>query len=339
MKNFVVLLLLTSSLAFGAVETGPANSVLRVPSGGGRAKFGSVNVASSVAVTGVLSVVNGGAGDEANELRGCGLSASVAANALTIALKQKDGSTNLSSTAPCYIGFRSSTANSGAYNQRSVTGALSLVVSAGSSLGHSNGVAQAAYIYALDNAGTVELAITSIPIEETELNSTTAEGGAGAADSASVVYSTTARSSVAFRLIGKIVSSQATAGTWASAMSLVAMAPVLSGSVSTSGANRLHLETFTMDNGSPCSSSPCTLNDSTSGITSVTRTGTGVYLVNFPVGTFSVAPVCTFQNVRNSEITMRSGGTRSATQYSNSTLDNANNPADTAFDGICVGKF
>ena len=58
-------------------------------------------------------------------------------------------------------------------------------------------------------------------LDETNLISTTAEGGAGAADSANVIYSTTARTSVAYRVIGFIDSTQATAGTWATAPSTI----------------------------------------------------------------------------------------------------------------------
>jgi hypothetical protein len=78
---------------------------------------------------------------------------------------------------------------------------------------------------ALDNAGTVELAVVNIAggndLSETGLISTTAEGGAGAADSASTVYSTTARTSVAYRVVGYVESTQATAGTWATAPSTI----------------------------------------------------------------------------------------------------------------------
>jgi len=77
----------------------------------------------------------------------------------------------------------------------------------------------------MNNAGTIELAAVNISggtqLDETNLISTTAEGGAGAADSASVVYSTTARTSLAYRVIGYIESTQATAGTWATAPSTI----------------------------------------------------------------------------------------------------------------------
>ena len=55
--------------------------------------------------------------------------------------------------------------------------------------------------------------------------STTAEGGAGAADSAFTMYSTTARTNVAFRVLGYIeIQTGATAGNWASSASLVRVA-------------------------------------------------------------------------------------------------------------------
>ena len=78
---------------------------------------------------------------------------------------------------------------------------------------------------AIDNAGTVELAVVNISggnqLDETNLISTTAEGGAGAADSANVIYSTTARTSVPYRVVGFIDSTQTTAGTWATAPSTI----------------------------------------------------------------------------------------------------------------------
>ncbi len=150
------------------------------------------------------------------------ISASVATNALTVTLKSGDG-TSLSATNPADIVFRSSTAATGTATVRSVTSDLSLVISSGSTLGTKNTTAHNLYVYAIDNAGTVELAISQRFYPDTSLVSTTAEGGGGAADSNAVLYSTTARSNVACRLIGKIVSTQTTAGTWAAAPSEVSL--------------------------------------------------------------------------------------------------------------------
>jgi hypothetical protein len=100
-----------------------------------------------------------------------------------------------------------------------------MTVSSGSTLGTINATQSKLIVLALDNAGTVELAVVNIAggtqLDETNLISTTAEGGAGAADSATVVYSTTARTSRPYRVVGYVESTQATAGTWATAPSTI----------------------------------------------------------------------------------------------------------------------
>jgi hypothetical protein len=141
------------------------------------------------------------------------ISASVASNALTVTLN------------PCTINFRSSTLTSGTTLTRAVPTAITLTVSSGSTLGTTSGVESRLAVVAIDNAGTVELAIVNSKVYgalyEEVLISTTAEGGSGGADSGSVFYSTSARTSVAFRVIGFITSTQSTAGTWASTPSNV----------------------------------------------------------------------------------------------------------------------
>jgi hypothetical protein len=141
------------------------------------------------------------------------VTASVAANAMTVTLN------------PCSLAFRSSTLTSGTTVTRTVAAAISVTVSSGSTLGTVSAQQSRIIVLAIDNAGTVELAVVNISggtqLDETNLVSTTAEGGAGAADSASTVYSTTARSNVAYRVVGFIQSTQATAGTWATAPSTI----------------------------------------------------------------------------------------------------------------------
>ncbi len=168
-----------------------------------------------------------GASDQSYELTNLGLAASVGSNAITFALKIKDGSTDPSGGSPVKIGFRSATLTSGLYVQRSVTAALSFVLSSGSTGGHASGVAGYHYIYAIDNAGTVELGRCGIMLDEGVLQTSTAEGGAGAADSLHVLYSTTARTDKAVRLIGRVRATQATAGTHATAPSEVTVVPFI----------------------------------------------------------------------------------------------------------------
>jgi hypothetical protein len=141
------------------------------------------------------------------------ITASVAANALTVTLN------------PTTLDFRSATLTSGTVVSRLISSAISVVVSSGSTLGTIAATQSRIVVLALDNAGTVELAVVNIAggndLTETGVISTTAEGGAGAADSASTVYSTTARTNVAYRVVGYIESTQATAGTWATAPSTI----------------------------------------------------------------------------------------------------------------------
>ncbi len=140
------------------------------------------------------------------------ISASVAASALTI------------SASALSLDFRSTSLTSGTVTTVSGTPA-NLVISSGSTLGTVSATQSRIVVIALNNAGTIELAAVNISggnqLDETNLITTTAEGGAGAADSASTIYSTTARTSVAYRVIGYIESTQATAGTWATAPSTI----------------------------------------------------------------------------------------------------------------------
>lgn len=140
------------------------------------------------------------------------ISASVGSNALTI------------SASALTLDFRSATIGSGAVSTVSGTPA-NLVISSGSTLGTISAQQSRIAVLALNNAGTIELAAVNMSggtdLTETGVISTTAEGGAGAADSATVVYSTTARSNLAYRVIGYVESTQATAGTWATAPSTI----------------------------------------------------------------------------------------------------------------------
>lgn len=142
------------------------------------------------------------------------ITASVATNILTLGLN------------PCSLDFRSSTASSGATTTRQVTSAISMTVSNGSTLGTVSGILSKLAVLAIDNAGTVELAVVNANayglLDERTLISTTSEGGTGTADSGTVIYSTTARTSVPFRIVGYIESTQATAGAWASSPSNIA---------------------------------------------------------------------------------------------------------------------
>jgi hypothetical protein len=167
--------------------------------------------------------------------------ATVAGNALTITLQDTNGNTPTASS-PIPLAFRNATLTTPQRSTVLVTAATTLTISSGSTLGTINAFASRIWIGALNNAGTVELfAYNSLKmvtpgtgpqtiagpsikgLHECDLITTTAEGGAGAADSNQVPYSTTARSNVAFRWLGYVESTQATAGTWATSPSKVQM--------------------------------------------------------------------------------------------------------------------
>jgi hypothetical protein len=126
---------------------------------------------------------------------------------------------------PTTLAFRSTTLTSGAPTLVSNAAQITTTISSGSTGGTISNVQSEIVILAINNAGTMELAWTNLAggvnLDETTLINTTAEGGAGAADSATVIYSTTARTGVAFRVVGIFRSTQTTAGTWAQTPTLV----------------------------------------------------------------------------------------------------------------------
>lgn len=156
-----------------------------------------------------------------------GLAVSVAGNALTIALKGADGN-DPSATNPINVPFRSATAATGTVTVRTITAATSLVVSSGSTLGTTSAVKATLAIVGFDDAGTFRLGVVNPgalrPVMD-GIASSTAEGGAGAADSLDVFYTGTAVASKAYTVLGYIEITEATAGTWATAPSLVQVAP------------------------------------------------------------------------------------------------------------------
>lgn len=158
-------------------------------------------------------------------LDNAGLLVSVAANALTIALKQADGATDpAAGQGRVKIAFRGTTLTLGSFVQRTLAAASSIVVPSGATLGQVSGVAGYLYLYALDNAGTIELAISGTDCwADDTLQSTTVLDTSS--DSATALYSTTARTNVAIRFLGTILASEATAGTWATAPTKVSVYP------------------------------------------------------------------------------------------------------------------
>ncbi len=145
---------------------------------------------------------------------------SVGTNAMTVALKDNAGN-DASAASPVSIMFRSATATSGTNSVLQVTAALSIVISSGATLGLVSATDQFIHVYALNNAGTVELAVAGARVfDEGSVQSTTAMSGTSTLSN--VLYSTTSRSNVAIRYLGRLKSNQTTSGTYTATATEVA---------------------------------------------------------------------------------------------------------------------
>lgn len=151
------------------------------------------------------------------------ITASVAASALTITLLDATGS-SLSASSPVDFVFTNPT--NGQQLISTITSNATLVISSGSTLGHLSGGTHYIYVYGIYvSASSFVLGASTSLFDEGTLKTSTAEGGAGASDSNQVLYSTAAQTSAPIVLIARLKSSQATAGTWASAITEFSMPP------------------------------------------------------------------------------------------------------------------
>jgi hypothetical protein len=174
-------------------------------------KGANSDITSLSGLTTPLSVAQGGTGLTAGvSSKIQSISASVAASALTI------------TAGVLALDFRSATLTSGTVTTVSGTPA-NLVVPSTATLGTVSAQQSRLVVLALNNAGTIELAVVNISggndLTETGVISTTAISVT--ANAANVIYSTTARTGVAYRVVGYIESTQTTAGTWAAAPSTI----------------------------------------------------------------------------------------------------------------------
>lgn len=156
-----------------------------------------------------------------------GISATVGSSALTVAIKGADGN-DPSSSNPVVLAFRDPTLTTGTPLLVALTAATSITLSSGSTAGAANSTPFALWLVGFYDAGTVRLGLinclnskTIVPLRNNLRASSTAEGGAGGADSAGVFYTGTAVTSKDYIVLGRLEwsSGLATAGTWSSAPS------------------------------------------------------------------------------------------------------------------------
>lgn len=161
--------------------------------------------------------------DQSRDILNLAVTTSLAASAATISLRTKAGNAP-SPSDPCKIGFVDTTVNTG-FAKVSAIAATSITIPSGASLGHQNGTDNYLYVWAINNAGTVELAVSGAYVFENQSVQSTTAITAGST-SPHVLYSTSARSSKSIRLICRIKSNQATAGTWVTTFSEVQIEPI-----------------------------------------------------------------------------------------------------------------
>ncbi len=198
--------IITNATGDGIATAASSPDASSIASAEGFASAAALSAAASAVSAGTLSPYG---------INNLGLLMSVAANALTIAIKEADGTSDpASGTDSVTIYFRSTTLTSGAKVERNLAAAESLVVPSGATLGHNDGEDDFIYVYAIDDSGSIRLAVASTDDwDEGELQSTTAISAAS--DDEFTLYATSTLASVPIRLIGRIKSNQVTAGTWA----------------------------------------------------------------------------------------------------------------------------
>lgn len=175
----------TAALAYDALALTTTKGDLAVRSATAAARLavgtdGQVLTADAAQTLGVKWSTPTSAPDGCAMYTNGSIAASVAASALTIALKDKSGS-DASGGSVVSIGMRSSTATTGTYNYRTISAALSLVINSGTKLGTANGTQFYGYVYLIDSdgAGTMKLGFSTAIYDEGSLQSTVAESVVG----------------------------------------------------------------------------------------------------------------------------------------------------------------
>jgi hypothetical protein len=150
------------------------------------------------------------------------LVATVAGNALTIAVKTLAGN-NPSSSDPAFFLFRDASVG---YAVIELTSALSITVPSGATLGTVNGQANRIWVGVFNNGGTAVLGIynslsgTNILCWD-ETSPANGTGVTASSTSSQIWYTTSTLASQVLRILGYMESTQATAGVWATSPSKV----------------------------------------------------------------------------------------------------------------------
>lgn len=206
----------TITLDGNGAQTVDGSSTLTVPAGGGCILFTDSSNWFTNGIQGTLVGKQLQAGDIINAT----IAHTASSNAATFSLNTLAGVAP-SSSDPVLICFPNP--GTGGYVYRTVAASTTLTLSSGSTLGASNNVALRIWLVLFDDAGTIRMGAincrsgtTVYPLGRSPTASSTAEGGAGAADSAQTFYTGTAVTSKNYVILGyaEYNSGLATAGTY-----------------------------------------------------------------------------------------------------------------------------
>jgi hypothetical protein len=150
-------------------------------------------------------------------LKNVGLQATASAGALTVALKQADGTTNplAGDVNLTEIAFRADPITVGGQALVEFDAALSLVIPSTATLGQVSGANARVFVYAYYDGTDKGLAVAARLLDEDQLWSTTAIGTGS--DSVDGIYADDIYTDASLRLIGEVqINPITTAGTWTS---------------------------------------------------------------------------------------------------------------------------
>lgn len=205
-----------------------------------------------------------------------GFTSTIASKALTFDLKTK-GLTDPTLLDTVKIAFRSETLTTGDYDIVDAIAATTIVVPSGATLGFDAVATDFIYLYAINNAGEIELAVSGSILDDSVLHTTVAISAAS--DSDTVLYSTTLRSNLPIKMIGRIkIITGAVAGEWGNAPTELFVGEGLINAVNKtiSDIDQQLSKAWVIFDGK----GTVTILDSYN-ITSITDNGTGDYTVNF----------------------------------------------------------
>jgi len=152
-----------------------------------------------------------------NSVVNVGFTTAVGSSALTVALVGADGAA-FSATNVGLFGFRNVTITTGTPTVIKATAApTDVVISSGSTLGFTSAKTHSIYIYEFNDGGTLKTGVSQSYFDCSELQSSTADDGAGGSDTNNVIYTpngVAAVTSKACLILGKAKFSLTTAGTW-----------------------------------------------------------------------------------------------------------------------------